>query len=262
MRKQGLPLQRLLGGDALITHRPRPAATPTSPRCTRRSGRARSPRSRWCRSWSPALGGAEGAVEDIAETAVPTRPAARRGTGAATPASWSRASRDVWVKLATCCTPVPGDDDPRLRHPRRRGQRAPRRLHQRRRPAAQSRSGWSRWSGSRRAGSVFLVAIQVEALDRHRLLVRRHPGAVRRAGEHPVRDGHHHPRPGGGQPLHLRDGRPEAPRATCCGPSATSTACTTCTASRRGRSRPPPSSPSITERARQVGLPMTCSHAE
>ena len=38
----------------------------------------------------------------------PTRPRAA-AVQRPTRASWSRASSDVWVKLARCCTPVPGD---------------------------------------------------------------------------------------------------------------------------------------------------------
>ena len=60
---------------------------------------------------------------------------------------------------------------------------------------------------------------------------RRHPGALRGAGQHPVRDGHHDPRPGGGEPVQLRDGRPEAPRATCWPRCARSTASSTPTGS-------------------------------
>ena len=39
-----------------------------------------------------------------------------------------------------------------------------------------------------------------------------HHGAVRRAREHPQRQPHDHPGPGGQEPLHLRDGRVQAPR--------------------------------------------------
>ena len=62
------------------------------------------------------------------------------------------------------------------------------------------------------AASVFLVAIQVEALDRHRLLSDVTQGAGRREGQHPVGVGADLARPGGRQPVHLRDGRPQAPR--------------------------------------------------
>ena len=56
-----------------------------------------------------AVGGEEGASEDLAEATVPTpsRPARRR-TG--DPGVIVKGMPDVWVKLARCCTPVPGDD--------------------------------------------------------------------------------------------------------------------------------------------------------
>ena len=59
------------------------------------------------------------------------RPGRRSRGRPATPASWSRAPPTCGCRLARCCTPVPGDDDPRVRHPRRRRVGAPRRLHQR-----------------------------------------------------------------------------------------------------------------------------------
>ena len=77
---------------------------------------------------------------------------------------------DLWVKLAKCCTPVPGDDDPRLRHPRRRGLGAPDRLRRTPPTCRPSTNGWSGSTWAPTAKSSFLVAIQVEALDRNRLL--------------------------------------------------------------------------------------------
>ena len=93
---------------------------------------------------------------------------------------------DVWVKLARCCTPVPGDE---ILGFVTRGSGVS--VHRTdcinaADAAAPSPSGSSRSSGRRRRASVFLVAIQVEALDRHPAAVRRHPGAVRRARQHPV----------------------------------------------------------------------------
>ena len=59
---------------------------------------------------------------------------------------------------------------------------------------------------------MFLVAIQVEALDRHRLL----SDVTRVLSDERISilsaSVHDHPRPGRGQPVHLRAGRPEAPR--------------------------------------------------
>ena len=64
----------------------------------------------------------------------------------------------------------PRRPDPRLRHPRQRRLGAPARLHQRRVPAAAEpeRLVDVEWAPS--ASSVFLVQLQVEALDRNRLL--------------------------------------------------------------------------------------------
>ena len=50
------------------------------------------------------LGGEEGAEEDLAEAATPSR--ARR-TRLGGPGVIARGVEDVWVKLAKCCTPVP-----------------------------------------------------------------------------------------------------------------------------------------------------------
>jgi GTP pyrophosphokinase len=76
---------------------------------------------------------------------------------------------DVWVKLARCCTPVPGDE---ITGFVTRGNGVS--VHRQDCTTAGDLDARSerlvdgRWAGS--AGSVFLVAIQVEALDRHRLL--------------------------------------------------------------------------------------------
>jgi GTP pyrophosphokinase len=76
---------------------------------------------------------------------------------------------DVWVKLARCCTPVPGDDI--LGFITRGGGVS---VHRRSCTNAGSLEEQSdrlvdvEWAPS--ADSVFVVSIQVEALDRHRLL--------------------------------------------------------------------------------------------
>ena len=80
-----------------------------------------------------------------------------------------------------------------------------------------ARAAASRSSGRRPAQSMFLVNIQVEALDRARLL-----SDITMV----LSDAHvnilsaslsHHPRPGRQEPVHLRDGRRQAPRRTCSG---------------------------------------------
>jgi GTP pyrophosphokinase len=167
MRKAGLPLQRLLGGEALATlaadlHYPDVSALYAA------VGEHQVSAASLVEKLLIALGGAEGAAEDIAETAIPTkRTVVRSASG--DPGVLVRGMTDVWAKLAKCCTPVPGDDV--LGFVTRGGgvsvhrtdctnaadlQRKPERLVE------------VEWASQ--PGAVFLVAIQVEALDRHRLL--------------------------------------------------------------------------------------------
>ena len=171
MRKAALPLQRLLGGDAAADDRPRPAPGRRLRALRRRSARATSRRSPSCRSWSRQLGGDEGAVEDIAETVDPRRRRAasarprrrrcrRHGQGRQRRLGQARAVLHAGARRR----------DPRLRHPRRRGVGAPRTTA----PTPASCSSRAErlveveWAPS--ADSTFVVSIQVEALDRHRLL--------------------------------------------------------------------------------------------
>jgi guanosine-3',5'-bis(diphosphate) 3'-pyrophosphohydrolase len=166
MRKAGLPLQRLLAGDAL----------PAMARDLRLTdvtalyvevGEGRLSAQTVVQKVMAAMGGAEGAVEDLAETAVPTRPARPRTPG--DPGVVVKDVDDVWVKLAKCCTPVPGDDVVGF-VTRGRGVS----VHRRDCPNAgdimsqPERLVEVTWAPT--AGSLFLVNIQVEALDRTRLL--------------------------------------------------------------------------------------------
>jgi GTP pyrophosphokinase len=115
-----------------------------------------------------ALGGPEGAVEDIAETETATR-APTRPRPAGDPGVVVKGQTEVWTKLARCCTPVPGDE---ITGFVTRGHGVS--VH---RTDCSNIASLSRepdrmveveWAPT--AGSVFLVAIQVEALDRNRLL--------------------------------------------------------------------------------------------
>ena len=169
MRKAGLPLQRLLGGEALSTlAKDLRYADVTALYAA--VGEHHISATSVVEKLLIALGGSEGAVEDIAETAIPTRRSSvpRRAASGDSGVVVHGAS-DVWAKLAKCCTPVPGDDI--LGFVTRGGgvsvhrtdctnaadlQRKPERLVE------------VEWASQ--PGSVFLVAIQVEALDRHRLL--------------------------------------------------------------------------------------------
>jgi len=167
MRKQGLPLQRMATGDALL-------AIATEMRFADLSAlyaavgeghvSAQSVVSKLVQS----VGGTEGAQEDLAETTLPTRPPRPR------PARDSgvvvEGTADVWARLSRCCTPVPGDeitgfvtrghgvsvhraDCTNLRHLL---------------DSEPERLVAVRWSPTE--DSLFLVAIQVEALDRTGLL--------------------------------------------------------------------------------------------
>jgi GTP pyrophosphokinase len=117
------------------------------------------------------VGGDAGTQEDLAETTLPPR--LTRAPRPHVPADVGvevEAAPDVWVRLSKCCTPVPGDDIAgfvthghgvsvhradcvNLQH-----------LTQTQR----ERMVGVHWAPS--DGSVFLVAIQVEALDRTKLL--------------------------------------------------------------------------------------------
>ncbi len=112
------------------------------------------------------FGGEEGASEDLAEATVPTRTRSRR---AGDPGVVVVGADDVLVKLAKCCTPVPGD--PILGFVTRGNGVS---VHRRDCTNAESLMRQNdrlidvEWAPS--ASSVFLVQLQVEALDRNRLL--------------------------------------------------------------------------------------------
>jgi GTP diphosphokinase / guanosine-3',5'-bis(diphosphate) 3'-diphosphatase len=167
VRKQGLPLQRVLGGDALPTLVKDLRLTDVTALYVE-IGEGRLAAQTVVQRVMAALGGAEGAVEDLAETAVPTRPAPRsRPSG--DPGVVVKGVTDVWVKLAKCCTPVPGDGIVGF-VTRGRGVSVHRGDCVNAGPLleAQERVVDVEWAPT--AGSLFLVAIQVEALDRTRLL--------------------------------------------------------------------------------------------
>jgi GTP pyrophosphokinase len=167
MRKQGLPLQRLFGGDALTTLA-KDLRLADVAALYAAVGEGHLSAQTVVQRLVAALGGPEGAVEDIAETAVPTR-TQLRPRPAGDPGVVVKDVPDVWAKLARCCTPVPGDeilgfvtrgkgvsvhrtDCTNVTHLRNQ----------------EERLVDVEWAPT--AGSVFLVAIQVEALDRTRLL--------------------------------------------------------------------------------------------
>ncbi len=167
MRKAGLPLQRLLGGEALTTlaadlHYADVSALYAA------VGEHQVSAASVVEKLLIALGGSEGATEDIAETAIPTKRTVARTAGG-DPGVVVHGMADVWAKLAKCCTPVPGDDI--LGFVTRGGGVSVHRTDctnaadLQRKPERLVEVDWAS-----QPGAVFLVAIQVEALDRHRLL--------------------------------------------------------------------------------------------
>jgi len=169
MRKQGLPIQRILTGDSLVTlaHEMR---YPDISSLYAAIGEGHVAAAAIVQKLVQAMGGEDGAVDDLAETATPShQPRSMRRRAKGDPGIIVKGVDDLWVKLARCCTPVPGD--PIVGFITRGNgvsvhradcvnveslQQQPERIIDVEWAATQS--------------SVFLVAIQVEALDRSRLL--------------------------------------------------------------------------------------------
>jgi guanosine-3',5'-bis(diphosphate) 3'-pyrophosphohydrolase len=170
MRKASLPMQRLLGGDQLLTlahdmHLADISALYAA------IGESHVSAQSVVQKLVSQLGGSEGSVEDIAEATVPTDDTpmiAARRTGGDVGVVVKGVS-DILVKLARCCTPVPGDEI--LGFVTRGGGVS---VHRHSCTNAEALHGQPEriveveWAPS--VGSTFVVSIQVEALDRHGLL--------------------------------------------------------------------------------------------
>ncbi len=167
IRKQGLPLQRLAAADTLITLA-RDLRYPDVSALYAAVGEGRVSAQSVVEKLVRSIGGLAGAQEELAETTLPTkapRPRVPSESGVEV-----TGAPDVWVRLSRCCTPVPGDqisgfvthghgvsvhrtDCVNLAHLS---------------DTQRERMVDVHWAPT--DGSVFLVAIQVEALDRTRLL--------------------------------------------------------------------------------------------
>ncbi|WP_267245816.1 RelA/SpoT family protein [Streptomyces sp. PR69] len=167
MRKQNLPIQRILTGDSLVTlaHEMRYSDISSLYAAI---GEGHVTAQSIVQKLVQALGGEEAATEDIAEAAPPTRGRTKRRSSA-DPGVVVKGVEDVWVKLARCCTPVPGD--PIIGFVTRGSGVS---VHRADCVNVDSLSQQPErildveWAPTQ--SSVFLVAIQVEALDRSRLL--------------------------------------------------------------------------------------------
>ncbi|HWC21086.1 MAG TPA: bifunctional (p)ppGpp synthetase/guanosine-3',5'-bis(diphosphate) 3'-pyrophosphohydrolase, partial [Flexivirga sp.] len=105
MRKEGLPLQRLMSVESLtgLASELRYQDIDTLYAAV---GEGHVSAQHVVGRLVASLGGEEGASEDLAEATTPTRSMRRRSGD---PGVVVVGTADVWVKLARCCTPVPGD---------------------------------------------------------------------------------------------------------------------------------------------------------
>ncbi|WNI19525.1 bifunctional (p)ppGpp synthetase/guanosine-3',5'-bis(diphosphate) 3'-pyrophosphohydrolase [Streptomyces sp. ITFR-21] len=167
MRKQNLPIQRVLTGDSLVTlaHEMR---YPDISALYAAIGEGHITAQSVVQKLVDALGGEEGATEDIAEITTPTQGRTKRRANA-DPGVIVKGVSDVWVKLSRCCTPVPGD--PIIGFVTRGNGVSVHRadcVNVEALSQQPERIIDVEWAPTQ--SSVFLVAIQVEALDRARLL--------------------------------------------------------------------------------------------
>ncbi|MFI1288732.1 RelA/SpoT family protein [Streptomyces sp. NPDC020792] len=168
MRKQNLPIQRILTGDSLVTlaHEMRYSDI-SALYAAIGEGHVSAPNI--VQKLVQALGGEEAATEEIDESVPPSRGRSRKRRSSADPGVVVKGVDDVWVKLARCCTPVPGD--PIIGFVTRGSGVS---VHRSDCVNVESLSREPErildveWAPTQ--SSVFLVAIQVEALDRSRLL--------------------------------------------------------------------------------------------
>ncbi|WP_226370384.1 RelA/SpoT family protein [Pseudonocardia oceani] len=169
-RRTGMPLQRLVSADSMAALS-RELHFPDLSGLYAAVGEGHVSARHVVQRLVALLGGMEDAEEELAERSTPSTIRTRRATGDAGVVVKGESAdlADLYTKLARCCTPVPGDDI--LGFVTRGGGISVHRTDCTNATELQSRAERLvdvAWSVS--AGSVFLVAIQAEALDRHRLL--------------------------------------------------------------------------------------------
>jgi guanosine-3',5'-bis(diphosphate) 3'-pyrophosphohydrolase len=166
MRKQGLPLQRLMTHDSL-TGLAGELRYPDISSLYAAVGDGHVSAQHVVSRLVALLGGQPGAADDLAEATTPSSGVTHARVG--DPGVVVVGTDDVWVKLARCCTPVPGDP---IMGFVTRGRGVS--VHRSDCTNAESllaqpdRLIEVEWAPS--AASVFLVQLQVEALDRNALL--------------------------------------------------------------------------------------------
>lgn len=169
MRKQGLPLQRMLTTDALTAIAREQHLTDVSALYAA-VGENQVSAQHVIQQLITGYGGAEGAIEDIAETRVPEqeKPKPKRMQDADVIVAGLEAG-DANVKLAGCCNPVPHQDIigfvTRYNVISIHRSDCPNLIRAEDEPERLVDVSWRPTSES-----AFLMVMQVEALDRHRLL--------------------------------------------------------------------------------------------
>ena len=168
MRKQGLPLQRLMTTTSM-TAIALDLRYPDLEALYAAVGEKKISASAVIQKLLASVGGEEGALEDLSEAISPTQVKNRRGLPQGDPGVVVKGAEDVWVKLARCCTPVPGDNIVGF-VTRGNGVSVHRDdcLNIKSLSADEQRFVDVIWAPNN--NSVFLVNIQIEALDRARLL--------------------------------------------------------------------------------------------
>nr|WP_281169689.1 bifunctional (p)ppGpp synthetase/guanosine-3',5'-bis(diphosphate) 3'-pyrophosphohydrolase [Pseudonocardia asaccharolytica] len=172
-RRTGMPLQRLVSSDSMAALA-RELHFPDLSGLYAAVGEGHASARHVVQRLVALLGGMEDAEEELAERSTPSTVRLRRATGdvgvvVRGDSSVNGDLGDLYMKLARCCTPVPGDDI--LGFVTRGGGVSVHRTDCTNAADLQSRSErLVEVSWAVQPGSVFLVAIQVEALDRHRLL--------------------------------------------------------------------------------------------
>jgi GTP pyrophosphokinase len=168
MRKQGLPLQRLMTPQAMTSLALDLRYTDVDDLYAA-VGENKISAASVIQKLLASLGGEEGVLEDLSEAITPTKVRANKGLPQGDPGVSVQGADDVMAKLARCCTPVPGDE---IIGYVTRGSGVS--VHQ---VNCNNISALSIekdrlievvWQP--RHNSVYLVNIQVEALDRARLL--------------------------------------------------------------------------------------------
>ena len=168
MRKQGLPLQRLMTTTSM-TAIALDLRYPDLEALYAAVGEKKISASAVIQKLMASVGGTEGALEDLSEAIVPTQVKSRRGLPQGDPGVVVKGADDVWVKLARCCTPVPGDQIVGF-VTRGSGVSVHRDDCVNINSLAEDEQRFVDVVWAPNNNSVFLVNIQIEALDRARLL--------------------------------------------------------------------------------------------